>query len=150
MVAGMHVRSNHHPVQPDRQPEIKRSRGPSDVSILVVDDDPEVREGLCDALTDEGYHVATAANGADAVQGVAKSLRPDLILMDLCMPVMDGYEFLEQRVKNQTLSKIPVIVVSANAAQRIAQPGVEILRKPVDLDALLDLIRRQLRWQAPS
>jgi CheY-like chemotaxis protein len=144
----MQVRSGHGggATQADR----KRNRSPSDVSIMVVDDDPEVREGLCEALTDEGYHVTAAANGADAVLGLDRVARPDLILMDLNMPVMDGYQFLEQRVRSHALSNIPVIIVSAALNKRINQPGVEVLWKPVDLDALLTLIRRQLKWQPPS
>lgn len=142
----MQVRSAQIPRQRTGTPEASKVPLSSDASILVVDDDEEVREGLCDALMDEGYRVTTAANALDAIRGVARSARPDLILMDLCMPVMDGYEFLEQRVTDDVLSEIPVIVVSASTGKRIAQPGVEILKKPVDLDALLGLIRRQLTW----
>jgi CheY-like chemotaxis protein len=127
-----------------------KARSPNEVSILVVDDEPDVREGVCDALTDEGYNVIGAANGAEAFRDVVESARPDLILMDLCMPVMSGYQFLEQRAKNHALSKIPIIVVSATALPKISQPGVEVLKKPLDLEALLALIPRLLRWQPRS
>ncbi|MES1206761.1 MAG: response regulator, partial [Pseudomonadota bacterium] len=74
-------------------------------SILVVDDDTDMREGLCDALIEEGYAVSAAINGAEAVRKLVNTSRPDLILMDLRMPVMDGYEFLKRRDGDESLNK---------------------------------------------
>jgi CheY-like chemotaxis protein len=134
------------------QSERMQAKDSSGASILVVDDDADVRDGLCDALRDEGFHVTTASDGAAAVRQIATEPAPDLVLLDLRMPVMDGRKFLERRATDQTLKQIPVIVVSATADSRLGldQPGVEIVRKPVDLDALLRLIRRQLVTTGPS
>jgi len=117
--------------------------------ILVVDDDTEVREGLCDALGDEGYRVAEAINGADAVRQIAEE-GPDLILMDLRMPVMDGYTFLDRRRSDAALHGIPVIIVSSALDRDLDGPGVQVLQKPVELDELFPLVRRQLRWRPAS
>jgi CheY-like chemotaxis protein len=113
-------------------------------SILIVDDDPDMREGLCDVLGDEGYRVTSATDGADAVRCIHEAALPDLIVIDLRMPIMDGYEFLRLRFVDQALRQIPVIVVSATLDKRIDDPGVEVMRKPVELETLLRLVRRQL------
>ncbi len=114
--------------------------------VLVVDDDPEVRTILCDALSDEGYLADQATDGADALRHIASQIHPDLILMDLRMPVMDGYQFLERRLLDQTLQQIPVIVVSATVDREI-DPKVQRVRKPFDLGELLRLVDSELTRQ---
>lgn len=126
------------------EPTIRSAKHAHSPSILVVDDEPEIREGLCEALCDEGYLVTTAANGADAIKSITGDATPDLILMDLRMPVMGGYEFLKRRAKDGVLSRIPVIVVSATIEKPINDVGVQVLKKPVDLDVLLLRIRREV------
>jgi CheY-like chemotaxis protein len=110
--------------------------------ILVVDDDPEVREALCDVLEDEGYAVVRAANGAEAIRYLRKG-RPRAIVLDLTMPVMDGYEFLDRRASDPSLCDIPVVVVSATIDARVPHEDVEVIRKPIDLDALLLALHEQ-------
>jgi CheY-like chemotaxis protein len=118
--------------------------------VLVVDDDAEVRSLLCEALCEEGYLADQATDGADAVRQIASQAQPDLILMDLRMPVMDGYEFLERRLMDQTLRDIPVIVVSATVERVLDDPTIQTVRKPIDLAKLLRLIDRELTRKSAS
>ena len=81
-------------------------------TILIVDDEPVVRDSLEQWFADERYRVVTAANGREALAAVAQA-RPALILLDLMMPEMDGLEFLEQLRRNPVAAAIPVIVITA-------------------------------------
>jgi CheY-like chemotaxis protein len=80
--------------------------------ILIVDDDAPLRDGLARALEAAGHQVRTAANGLEAL-GEARALRPDLILLDLVMPVMDGWCFRTEQMEDPDLADIPVVVLSA-------------------------------------
>lgn len=112
--------------------------------VLVVDDDPDVRDGLCEFLVSEGYAVKSAADGAEAIHQLKRG-RSDIVLLDLRMPGMDGYEFLRRREVERELRAIPVVVVSASTdEQQIVFPGVSMLRKPVEVQALLDLIAAKM------
>jgi len=113
-------------------------------SILVVDDDPDVREGLCDLLVEEGFSVASAANGADALDQLRQPCLPDVVLLDLRMPKMDGYEFLKCRQADEKLRDVPVIVVSATPElQGLQFPVWATLVKPLDFHLLLDLLNEE-------
>jgi len=82
--------------------------------VLVVDDDVHIRYALVDALEDEGYRALAASNGAEALQVLRELPKPpSVILLDLMMPVMDGWQFRAQQQRDPLLSKIPVVVVSA-------------------------------------
>jgi CheY-like chemotaxis protein len=119
-------------------------RNHPDKRLLVVDDDFATREVMSMTLAGEGYRVATAANGADALQRMGDRDRPSLILLDLSMPVMDGQTFCARR-KEGGLPSVPVIVVSsaADLAQRAKDLGADgYLEKPVDTIRLLDAVRR--------
>jgi CheY-like chemotaxis protein len=107
-------------------------------SVLVVDDDEAIRQVIAEVLRDEGYEVVCAENGLQALCEMRKGPHPDLVLLDLMMPVMSGWEVLEQRESSDELSRIPVVVVSAMTA-----PGAEEqLAKPLDLDHLLAVVGR--------
>ncbi len=107
-------------------------------SVLVVDDDQAIREIVAEVLRDEGYRVVCAENGKQALHELEGEKHPDLVLLDLMMPVMSGWEVLEEIQANEHLSRIPVVVVSAMGA-----PGVrEHLAKPIDLQRLLDTVGR--------
>jgi CheY-like chemotaxis protein len=115
---------------------------PSTRIVLVVDDDPGVLEVLDLALSAEGYRVVLARNGQEALDQAAET-RPHLMLVDLMMPVMDGWQFVracrEQRFAEQT----PVIILSAarNVEQAARELGVQaVVAKPFNLDQLLDLV----------
>jgi CheY-like chemotaxis protein len=106
--------------------------------VLVVDDDSAIRETIFEVLSEEGYDVECAANGRDALRLLDTREPPRLVLLDLMMPVMSGWEVLEAMHEDERLARIPVVVVSAMTA-----PGVEgHLQKPVDLDRLLSTVAR--------
>ncbi len=113
--------------------------------LLLVDDDFATREVMSMILAGEGYRVATAANGADALHRMNDHDRPSLILLDLSMPVMDGPAFCARR-QADGLPSVPVIVVSADrdVARKAKDLGADgYLEKPVDTIQLLDAVRRR-------
>ena len=82
--------------------------------VLIVDDDPDIREILAETLVDKGFDVATAANGLEALRILeSMSVPPSAILLDLMMPIMDGYGFLERRRRDPALASIPLAIVTA-------------------------------------
>ena len=109
--------------------------------VLVVDDDASIRESLADLLGDEGYRVATAANGAEALSLLRPParLRPCVILLDLMMPVMNGQEFYAEQQRDPALA---VISADKNLASKVPGLNGQFLAKPVGLDAVLDALGR--------
>jgi CheY-like chemotaxis protein len=105
--------------------------------ILVVDDDEDVRDAMCLVLERAGYVVSLAAHGKEALESLHQHGAPDLILLDLMMPVMDGWELRERLALDPDLARIPMIVLSAG--DRLPE-DVPILRKPVNLDTVLSTI----------
>lgn len=103
--------------------------------ILVIEDEPSIRSLMRTFLRDEGYRVETAIDGLDALQQLGCA--PDLILLDLHMPVMDGYEFLGRLRNLTTHSRTPVLVVSANITGEPIDGAQGALRKPFEVAALL-------------
>ncbi|HVY44724.1 MAG TPA: response regulator [Minicystis sp.] len=112
-------------------------------TVLVVDDDDDIRDSLADVLVDEGFDVLTAPHGLAAL-AVARNARPDLIVLDVMMPVMDGYEFRANQLTDVAIAAIPVVVITASrqAAKRLAP--LPTLIKPVDIAALVELLRRSV------
>ena len=105
--------------------------------VLVVDDDEDVRESLRDMVSFFGRDVVTAENGRDALGVLKRVLRPCLILLDLVMPQMDGWHFLEALRGDPALKAIPVVIVSAHAGSQPPPSGIDgLLPKPIDLTAL--------------
>lgn len=114
-------------------------------SILIVDDDNDIRDTFAEALRMIGYVVHTAPNGKTALEMLAGLAPPCLILLDLMMPVMNGEEFRKQQLVNAKLSKIPVVLITAdrNAQQKALSMGVtEGLSKPIDFESLSDVARK--------
>jgi CheY-like chemotaxis protein len=113
--------------------------------ILVVDDDPDIRAALEDALSVSGYEVVAARNGSEALQRL-RSSRCDLVLLDLMMPVMTGWEFRDEQLRDATVADVPVIVISA-ARSPAPIDAAAYLPKPFDLDRLLELVGRLVAGQ---
>jgi CheY-like chemotaxis protein len=111
--------------------------------VLIVEDDADLREMMAQLLVLEGFTVQAVANGREALDYLYRADRPDVILLDLMMPVMDGWEFRRRQLGDSTLSRVPVVVLSALDAARVPDlPGVAFLKKPLDFDRLIDLVRR--------
>jgi CheY-like chemotaxis protein len=119
-----------------------------DKLVLVVDDDPDIRSTIREILEQEGYRVMDAANGLEALGRLRAESAPDLILLDLSMPVMSGTEFRSEQRKDPKLASIPVVVVTAvgNPEPKVSPLDVAAyLRKPVHLDELLGTVERFCR-----
>ena len=115
--------------------------------ILVVEDHEFARQALGALLSTMGYDVIEAANGRDALAEVAKGARPDVILLDLMMPVMDGWEFMKRQRGDWRLCTIPTIVVSGVASHDprcLEMPVVRFLRKPYTFEQLLAAIHAEV------
>ena len=116
-----------------------------DHMVLVVDDDPDIRESLSDVLTDEGYQVVTAVDGRDALVKLrGPGVSPCVILLDLMMPVMSGVQFYAEKQSDPKLSWIPVVIVSADGNVRLkaSSLGGEYIAKPVRIEQVLDVVQR--------
>jgi CheY-like chemotaxis protein len=108
----------------------------------VVDDDPDIIDALADVLTGAGYEVVSAGHGGEALEYLRKHAAPALILLDLFMPVMNGWEFLQQFEKDPALAPIPVIVISASREPwSYLRRKDLVLRKPLQMDLLLAAVR---------
>jgi CheY-like chemotaxis protein len=114
--------------------------------VLVVDDDPDIRESLETVLGIHGHPVATAADGSEAISLLRNEPgRPCLILLDLMMPGMNGFEFRAELEADPTFAKIPVIIITGAGVlvdERAGSLRAEVLRKPFDLKALLSTVKR--------
>jgi CheY-like chemotaxis protein len=111
--------------------------------LLVVEDDETIRESLMDLLQDEGATLATAANGREALEALRRPPSPDLILLDLMMPVMDGWEFRIAQRADEALAGIPLIAMSADRSAKAAAIAADAyVGKPLDFGALVRRIQR--------
>jgi CheY-like chemotaxis protein len=113
-------------------------------TILVVDDDPAFRELFRTALRLEGFGVITASNGVEALRAVEQQ-PPSLVVLDINMPLLDGWSVLRELQAHPDTNATPVIVVTGTDVQRAAERAAAILKKPVIPEQMLPLIRRQLR-----
>lgn len=115
--------------------------------VFIIEDDADIRDSLAELFEVEGYEVLSAANGQEGLDWLAANPGnlPDVILLDLMMPIKDGFEFRRAQLQNATWSKIPVIVMSAdaNVRQKLEASGGPMppyLKKPVNLDDVLNLV----------
>ncbi len=119
--------------------------------ILVVDDEPLIVEMIEDTLSNEGYSISKAYSGEEALSAI-ESDTPDLVLLDLMLPGMDGYEVCRQMQRDARFSHIPVIMLTAKAAIADRVTGYErgaddYITKPFDADELLIRVRAQIRYR---
>jgi CheY-like chemotaxis protein len=130
--------------QPLRSADGDRKAVDTSRFVLIVDDDPDLLEVTTFVIEDEGMAVETARNGQEALALLRTGRLPTLVLLDLMMPVMNGWEFLAAIAKDPLLQEIPVVVLTA--AEQAAVPGaMEVLIKPMDLKELLRIVERYLR-----
>ena len=111
-------------------------------TVLVVEDDRELREMMVVMLALEGFDPEEASDGAEALDRLRHGARPHVILLDMMMPRMDGWEFCRQRALDPAIEDIPVVVLSAVPRERIHVPAAAVLSKPFDYDTLLNTVRR--------
>jgi CheY-like chemotaxis protein len=115
-------------------------------TVLIVEDDLDTREMLGRFLELEGYKVETAENGKRALERLGSGVGACVILLDLMMPVMDGWQFRQEQIRDASLADIPVIVVSAAGRERLERIHANAyLSKPVDLDELLGCVTQFCR-----
>ncbi len=115
-----------------------------DPRILVVEDDEDAREAMVALLQMKGYRAVPAGNGKEALDYLNRAPVPDLIILDLWMPVMDGWQFRNEQIKDPRLAEIPVIVLTA-LSDRTDINANEIIIKPVDVDRLLTTVSHYCR-----
>ena len=108
-------------------------------SVLVVDDDDDIRDAICGVLEAEGYTTLSAENGEVALEAMGRGRRPCVVLLDLMMPVMNGWDFMRAVSQKHDLDDLPVVVVSAYSE---TAPGAKrVLKKPLDVKQLLAAVR---------
>jgi signal transduction histidine kinase len=111
--------------------------------LLLVEDDGELRSSLAELLRSDGYDVVGAANGSEALEYLRQAPAPDLILLDLMMPVKDGWQFRIEQKRDPNISSIPVLAISADDTPKAVAIDAEMyLKKPFQYTTLLDAIRR--------
>jgi two-component system chemotaxis response regulator CheY len=118
--------------------------------VLVVEDEQSIREVIRDVLEDRGFRVRAAPNGAEALR-MLDALRPDVLVLDLLMPVMHGWDFMESYGEKTGGAPIPIVVVSVNPAlpRSFNRFGVrQVVSKPFDVDVLIDAVEQALQTVA--
>lgn len=118
-----------------------------DTQVLVVDDDFDIRDTLRELLEIEGLRVSIAANGREALQRLRDGVRPAVILLDLMMPEMSGWEFRGEQLRDPRLADIPVVILSATPDVRKTAEELHAagwVRKPFDLDELIELVQQRM------
>jgi CheY-like chemotaxis protein len=127
--------------------------------ILVVEDDPDIRESLVGFLELQGWSVSSAGNGKQALEAISRAPSPSLVLLDMAMPIMDGHKLLNVRKTTEALREVPVVIVSAGMsvmnARDLAVYGenydvAAFLKKPVDPRQLLETIERHALKRADA
>jgi signal transduction histidine kinase len=144
-LASFEVADRHQPDPPSEGARRVRGPGGGREQILLVEDDRSIRVALKGILEDEGYAVTAADNGRQALERLRAGGAPDLIVLDLRMPVMDGWEFRAAQKDDPKLARIPVLAISADGSAKAAAIDAQAyLRKPLNTDALLNAIGRIL------
>jgi CheY-like chemotaxis protein len=118
-------------------------------TILVIEDDPTIRLTLRAVFESEGYDVLSASNGKAGLELLRVMQPPSLILLDLMMPVMTGWEFLREIQKDTKVSPIPVVVMSAGGITPLTH-AKHFLKKPLDIDDLLQIAVRFCKPSSPQ
>jgi CheY-like chemotaxis protein len=115
--------------------------------VLVVEDDKDIRAAVGEVLEEAGIAYLTATNGAEALAMLQAGTRPSLILLDLMMPVMDGFTFRDEQLKHGEWSGIPVVIMSADGnigAKKDRMGQAAYLKKPIDIYDLINMVEKHL------
>jgi CheY-like chemotaxis protein len=118
--------------------------------IVVIDDDADLRKALCWMLRLEGFEVSGFSDAAEAISRIEGGLPADVILLDLMMPRMNGWEFCTYRAQSAALTQVPVIVITARQSSQPPTGVSEILLKPFDPQVLQEAITRALARPSAS
>ena len=111
--------------------------------VMVVEDDRDIRETFRQLLEIEGYEVIVASNGKEALDLLKRTSSPCVILLDLMMPVMNGWEFLAAQKGDQQLAGIPVVVITAGGKDKDnTLDTAGYMQKPIELQSLLDTVKQ--------
>ncbi|HXH30668.1 MAG TPA: response regulator [Bacteriovoracaceae bacterium] len=109
-------------------------------SVMVVEDDDDIRNVMVDLLESEGYRTQAATNGLEALKILNNTPKPSLVLLDMMMPIMNGRQFLDVVSADTHLARIPVVIVSAIADKTNTEGSVAFLKKPIDIDNFLKVV----------
>jgi CheY-like chemotaxis protein len=140
LAGGLPQRST--PPSPAELRAASRTKG----TLLLIEDAPDLQELLSEMLTAAGYRVVAASHGGEGMDRLRSGTPINLILLDLMMPVMDGWRFREEQLHDPMFASIPVVVISANAEQSGRRIDADaVIPKPVDFDQLLRAIDRHTR-----
>jgi CheY-like chemotaxis protein len=111
--------------------------------VAIIEDDAEFRNMLRELLEEEQYRVVAVSNGAEALSALRGDTLPNVILLDVSMPVMDGFDFLRHRNDDPRLATVPVVLVTNAKPHERPTVGVsDVVRKPIDIDEILFAIKR--------
>lgn len=119
-------------------------------TVLLVEDNEMILETFKDLLELEGYETITAKNGIEALAALEKMKHPCLILLDLFMPIMDGFQLIEHLREHDQIASLPIIICSAAGEQTLETTAKQVrgyIKKPVDLDILLNIVRKYCTCQ---
>jgi CheY-like chemotaxis protein len=118
-------------------------------TVLIVDDDRAILDGVGEFLREEGFRVVAAGNGAEALARLRAGLRANVILLDVLMPVMDGWDFRAEQLADPRLRDMPVVVISASGFARdtigAQLKAHDVFAKPLDLERFLETLRALCR-----
>jgi CheY-like chemotaxis protein len=123
-----------------REPPDERARTEPKL-VFVVDDEQDLLDVTSFVLESEGFRVQTARNGAQALALLRAGMRPELVLLDMMMPVMNGWEFMDAIAQIPALRDLPVVVLTAAGSVELPR-ATELLRKPFELSALVAIVER--------
>jgi two-component system chemotaxis response regulator CheY len=130
-------------VQAENRRTVAETEGAKRCLIAIIEDDAEFRSMLRELLEEEQYRVVALSNGAEALETLRGETVPDVILLDVSMPVMDGFDFLRFRNDDPRLAQVPVVLVTNAKPHERPTVGVnDVVRKPIDIDEILFAIKR--------
>lgn len=125
-------------------PDFEGTRPGPSARILVVDDEFDLLQAISSCLEDEGFEVESCTSGTEALDRLEAGDLPDMVLLDVMMPGLSGFDVVERMSQRERTRDLPVVMMSAVSPKQVQQPGSwkAFLRKPFDLDKLLETVRR--------